>query len=101
MVTIVSIDLISTDQAVRGGKACIAGTTLRVIDVAMASIFHGRTPSAIASDFDVSLAQVHAALSYYYQHKTQLDEDIRAQLDRAQAFKQERLGSQHASLLSG
>ncbi len=99
MVTVESIDLITTNPDVRGGRPCIAGTGLRVIDVVMATIFHGRSPGEIASDYDVSLAEVHAALAYYYQHKAALDLDIREQIDRAQAYKQQALGSQHASLL--
>ena len=99
MVTIESIDLITTNSDVRGGRPCIAGTGLRVIDVVMATIFHGRSPGEIASDYDVALAEVHAALAYYYQHKAVLDLDIREQIDRAQAYKQQALGSQHPSLL--
>lgn len=99
MVTVESIDLITTNPDVRGGRPCIAGTGLRVTDVVMATIFHDRSPGEIASDYDISLAEVYAALAYYYQHKPKLDLDIREQIDRAQTYKQQRLGSQHASLL--
>ena len=97
MVTVESIDLITTNPEVRGGRPCIAGTGLRVTDVVMATIFHGRSPGEIASDYAISLAEVYAALAYYYQHKTALDLDIRQQIDRAQSFKQQALGSRHAS----
>ncbi len=100
MVTVESIDLITIDPDMRGGRPCIAGTGLRVIDITMATIFHDRTPGEIASDFEISLAEVYAALAYYYQHKAQLDQDIREQVSIAQQFKQQSLGSQHASLLS-
>lgn len=99
MITVESIDLITTNPDVRGGRPCIAGTGLRVIDVVMATIFHGRSPGEIASDYDISLAEVYAALAYYYQHKPELDLDIRELIDRAQTYKQQSLGSQHASLL--
>lgn len=80
METVHSINLIVSNPNVRGGRPCIAGTGLRVIDVAMAMLFHRRTPSEIASDYDLSLAQVHAALAYYYDHKAELDDDIRQQI---------------------
>lgn len=100
MIIVESIDLITIDPEVRSGRPCIAGTGLRVIDVVMATLFHGRTPGELASDYDLSLAEVHAALAYYYQHKVDLDQDIRNQVDLAQLFKQQGRGSTHPSLLS-
>ena len=100
MITVESIDLITIDPQVRGGRPCIAGTGLRVIDIVMATLFHGRTPGELASDYDLSLAEVHAALAYYYQHKADLDQDIREQVDLAQLLKQQDRGSAHPSLLS-
>lgn len=90
MDTIQSIKLITTNPKIRNGRPCIAGTGLRVTDVVMATIFHDRTPGEIASDYSVSLAQVHAALAYYYQHKDELDADIRLQLDIAHDLKDKR-----------
>ena len=94
-----SINLIATNPEVRGGRPCIAGTGLRVTDVVMATIFHNRTPGEIASDYEITLAQVHAALAYYYQHKTDIDEDIRQQIAIAREYKEKRVGSKRASLL--
>ena len=99
METIERIDLISTNPAVRGGRPCIAGTSLRVIDVVMAHLFHSRTPGQIAADYERSLAEIHAALAYYYQHKDALDADIRQQVARAQQLKEEGVGSRGPSLL--
>jgi uncharacterized protein (DUF433 family) len=93
MDTVLSIDLIASNPKVRGGRPCIAGTTLRVTDVVVASIFHDRTPGEIASDYELTLAQVHAALAYYYQHKEALDSDLREQIKRAAELKEKRVGS--------
>lgn len=101
MLTVESIDLITTDPAVRGGRPCIAGTGLRVIDVATASIFHQRSPGEIAADYDISLAEVHAALAYYYQHKDELDADIRLVIATARAYKDQQIGRRGDSLLPG
>ncbi|MEL7433084.1 MAG: DUF433 domain-containing protein [Chloroflexota bacterium] len=100
METIQSINLISINPKVRAGRPCIAGTGLRVTDVAIASLFHDKTPDDIASGYDVSLAQVYAALAYYYQHKTALDADIQAQIKKARELKENRVGSRRDSLLS-
>jgi len=99
MDSIQSINLIAINPNVRGGRPCIAGTTLRVTDVVMATLFHDRTPGEIASDYAISLSQVHAALAYYYEHKDALDEDIRQQIKTARELKEKRVGSRKTSLL--
>jgi uncharacterized protein (DUF433 family) len=99
MAAIQSIDLITTDADVRGGRPCVGGTGIRVIDIAMAHLFHQRTPDEISSDYALSLAQVHAALAYYYEHKSELDADIRQHIKKAQEVKEKRVGNNSALLL--
>lgn len=94
-----AIEMISTNPNVRGGRPCIAGTTLRVTDVATAHVFRGRSTSEIASDYAISLAQAHAALAYYYAHKAELDADIREQIAKAKDYRERRVGSSKPSLL--
>lgn len=77
MNTIESIDLIYRNPEVRGGRPCIVGTGLRVIDIVMAMDFADRSPDQLAQDYDISLAQVHAALAYYYENQAEIDADIR------------------------
>jgi uncharacterized protein (DUF433 family) len=101
MDTIQSIDLIATNPKIRGGRPCIAGTGLRVIDIAIASIYHDRSPGQIATDYGITLAEAHAALAYYYQHKQELDADIRAQIALAREYKEKQIGSRGPSLLPG
>lgn len=93
MEVIQSIDLITTNPKVRGGRPCITGTGLRVIDVVMASLFHNRTPGEIAADYEIGLAHVHAALAYYYQHREAIDQDLREQVAKAQALKEKSSGA--------
>lgn len=92
MQSTLTIDLIASDPLIRNGQPCIAGTGLRVLDLAMAHLFHRRQPEEIAADYDISLAQVYAALSYYYAHKPELDNDIRTQIDRARVLKEQGIG---------
>lgn len=77
MNTIESIDLIYRNPEVRGGRPCIVGTGLRVIDIVMAMEFADRRPDQLARDYDISLSQVYAALAYYYENKDEIDDDIR------------------------
>ncbi|MBL8131059.1 MAG: DUF433 domain-containing protein [Anaerolineae bacterium] len=85
--------MIVSDPDIRDGRPCIDGTGLRVIDLVMAHLFRSRTPSELASDYGIALAEVHAALAYYYGHKSELDEDIRAQLLKAQNYREQRAGT--------
>ena len=98
MDTIISINLISTNPAVRSGRPCIAGTTIEVSAIVIAKIVHMQTPDEIAADYHLTLAQVYAALAYYYDHKAEIDEQIAAQNAIADTFKEKRIGSRHSPL---
>lgn len=87
MDTIISINLISTNPNVRSGRPCIAGTTIEVSVIAIAKIVHMQTPDEIASDYRLSLAQVYAALAYYYDHKAEMDEMMQKNREFVEAFK--------------
>ena len=78
MVTILHIDAIVSDPAVEDGAPTIAGTRIRVSDIAAYHIYDARRPEELAADFKLTLAQVHAALAYYYAHKAEIDAEIRA-----------------------
>jgi uncharacterized protein (DUF433 family) len=88
METTLSIDLITANPKVRGGRPCIAGTGLRVSDVVLAHLFHDQTPDEIAANYAVPLAGVYAALAYYYEHKAEIDADIRRQVTTARELKE-------------
>jgi len=77
-----SIDLIYRNSEVRGGRPCIVGTSLRVLDLVNAMIMADRRPDQLAQDFDLSLAEVYAALAYYYDNKCEIDADIREDIRR-------------------
>ncbi len=100
MDTTLNITLIAANPQVRGGRPCIAGTGLRVTDVVIAHLFHQRSADDIAGDYAVPLAGVYAALAYYYEHKRELDEDIRQQLETARSLKEAWIANGGTSLLS-
>jgi uncharacterized protein (DUF433 family) len=70
--TILSIDTIVSDPAVRGGRPTIAGTGIRVIDVVAGHIRKQYTPEEMAVNYDLPVGQVYAALAYYYCTKLKL-----------------------------
>lgn len=98
MQTILSIDLIATNPQVRSGRPCIAGTGLEVSVIVIASTVQKQTPEQIADDYAVSLAQVHAALAYYYEHQAEMDAQIAEQERRAQAYEEQGIGRRHKPL---
>ena len=74
---------IKTRAGVRRGAPVIAGTGIKVIDVAVRYEVMGMTPEEIMVALPhVDLAQIHAALSYYYAHKADLDKNWKASLKK-------------------
>lgn len=100
MEIVLSINLIASNPQVRDGRPCLAGTGLRVSDIAIAHLFHNQSPDELAVACGVSLAGVHAAMANYYEHKVAIDEDIRQQLAKARKLKQDWLAEGGNSLLS-
>ncbi len=98
METILSINLIVSDPKIRSGRPVIAGTGITVEDVAIATVYHSQDADGIAAWYDLTLAQVHAALAYYYEHKAEIDASIRERRRMADELK-EQLGGGRNSLL--
>jgi uncharacterized protein (DUF433 family) len=69
---------ISKDPKVLGGKPNIAGRRIRVMDVAIWHEKFGWSPDSIASKFNLTLPEVHAALAYYFANREAMDADILA-----------------------
>jgi uncharacterized protein (DUF433 family) len=61
-----------------GGKPCIAGTRIRVWDIYVAHELRGETAEEIVAAYPhITLAQVHAALAYYWDHKDEIDSQMK------------------------
>jgi uncharacterized protein (DUF433 family) len=59
------------------GVAWIAGANTKVIEVVLDKLAYGWSPEEMHFQHPhLSLAQIHAALSYYYEHQEELDSDI-------------------------
>jgi len=69
------IDHIVSDPEHRRGKPRIKGTGITVQNI-VEDVAAGLSPEYITEQFDVTLGQVYAALSYYYDHKDEIDRAI-------------------------
>ena len=71
---------ITKTPGVCGGRACIAGHRVRVLDVAVWYEHQGMSPDEIVSHVpSLTLADVHAALSYYFDHIEEIQDEMRAE----------------------
>jgi uncharacterized protein (DUF433 family) len=85
----VSREHIEVTEAVCGGKPRIRGTRIRVQDVYIWHELHGESADQIVSNFPhLSLADVHAALTYYWDHRDEIQEQMKADDALVEAMKQ-------------
>lgn len=62
-----------------GGRPVIRGTRFPVSSVVFYILRQGMTPEELVQEFPhLTLAQVYDALSYYYDHKDDIDEELAA-----------------------
>jgi len=73
---------------VRGGKPRIAGRRITVADIASLYCRMRQPLETIAQDYELSLASVHAAMAYYYDHQAEIDQSIAASEAFAEEFRQ-------------
>ena len=75
------------------GVAWIANTTTKVIEVVLDQAAFGLSAAQIHAEHPhLSLAQVHAALSYYYDHKSELDDEIAYRHQEVEQLRREAVG---------
>lgn len=72
---------IHRDPKICAGSPVVRGTRVRVIDVALEYERLGRSADEIvAAHPQLDLAKVHDALSYYFEHKHELDQRLQRNL---------------------
>jgi uncharacterized protein (DUF433 family) len=75
---LVTINHVERKPGVCGGKPCIAGTRIRVWDIHVLHNIEGRRPEEIVAAFPhISVADIHAALAYYYDNREVIDREMR------------------------
>jgi len=64
---------IVTTEGVLGGKPRLDGRRVSVLQVAELVVDYGDDPADVADQFDLSLAEVHEALAYYYNNVDEME----------------------------
>ena len=86
---------ITIDKRIRGGEPVISGTGIRVLDIAVRYEIMGMSPDDILIAFPhLNLSQVHDAISYYYEHKNEIDREWKTEVKETVALRKK-----HTSLL--
>lgn len=86
---------ITTTPDIAGGKPRIAGHRITIQNVAIWHERMGMSVDEIATEYGLTLAQVYAALSYYHDHREEIEASIRAD----KAFVEE-MNQQHPSQIA-
>ena len=73
---------IEITPGVMGGKPRIAGRRITIEHIVIWHEWMGKSADEIATEYDLTLADVYAALAYYYDHRAEIDQSIR----ESQAF---------------
>ena len=68
---------IDATPGICGGKPRIAGHRIRVMDIVVCHEQQGMSPDEIVSSYPgITLADTHAALAYYFDHRDEIQRDI-------------------------
>ena len=87
METVISSHITKT-SGVCGGRACIAGHRVRVMDIALWHEKRGMSPDEIVDLFPgISLADVHAALTYYFDNPQEIEDEFRRDRECSESLK--------------
>ena len=78
----------------KSGVAWIDETKVKVVEVILDHLAYGYSPEEIHLQHPhLSLAQVHAAFAYYYDHQRELDEELEERFQRAQTLREKAGGT--------
>jgi uncharacterized protein (DUF433 family) len=80
---------ITQTPGVCGGKPRIDGHRITVQNIAIWHDRLGRSADEIASEYDLELADIYAALAYYFAHREEIDASIRKGRAFVEAMRQQ------------
>ena len=81
---------IESHPSICGGKPCVAGTRIRVQDVFVWHELQGQSADEIVSRFpQLTMADVYAALSYYWDHRDEIQREMQAESDLVTRLRQQ------------
>ena len=85
--TIASYIVTTPDRC--GGRPHIAGTRIRVQDIVADHEYHGLSPDQIVREYPhLSLAQVYAALAYYFDRRDEIRQQMKADEELVESMEQ-------------
>ena len=67
---------IEITPGISGGKPRISGRRIAVENIVIWHERLGKNADEIASDYDISLADVYSALAYYFDHQNEIDQSL-------------------------
>jgi uncharacterized protein (DUF433 family) len=82
-------DHIEITPGVVGGKPRITGRRITVQNMAIWHERMGKSADEIATAYDLTLADVYAALAYYFDHRAEIDRSIRDGEAFAEALREQ------------
>lgn len=94
MAVLRTIQIVSTPD-VLSGKPRLEGRRISVAQIADLYAHQHWTVDKIAQSHDLTFAEVHAALSYYHDHRDELDRTIQQEHDWAHRQRVEQSGQLH------
>ncbi len=90
-------------EGASGAEAIIKGTRVPV-SMVIGYLRMGETPDSLVRNIlpHLTLAQIHDALSYYYDHRSEIEQALTENTEtRGQAYLQQRLGERNYLRLTG
>jgi uncharacterized protein (DUF433 family) len=94
---------LATQIAIDGrGVAWLAGTKVKVVEVVLDQLAHGWSPEEIHFQHpNLSLAQIHGAMTYYYENQVELEAQMAVSLRESMALAVAGSDSELRQRLSG
>lgn len=68
---------IEISPGIASGRPHIAGHRISVQDIVIWHEWMGRAVDEIATEYDISVSDIYAALAYYYDHRAEIEHSIR------------------------
>ena len=80
---------IEITHGISGGEPRIAGHRITVQNIVIWHERMGRSADEIATEYDLTLADVYAALAYYFGRRSEIDQDIEESEAFVEALRQQ------------
>lgn len=74
---VVSNEHVEITPGTVGGKPRISGRRITVQNIVIWHERMGKSVDEVAAEYDLTLADVYAALAYYFDHRDEIDKSIR------------------------